>query len=64
MRSGRRCISQIFVLKQLVEKYREKRKDLYFVFVDPEKAYDKVGREELWRVINKCGVDGYLRDFV
>ena len=25
-RSGRRCIDQIFVLKQLVEKYREKRR--------------------------------------
>ena len=28
-RSGRGCIDQIFVLKQLVEKWKKKRKDLY-----------------------------------
>ena len=28
-RPGRRCINQIFVLKQLVEKYIEKRKELH-----------------------------------
>ena len=59
-RSGRGCIDQIFVLKQLVEKYREKRKELHVAFMDLEKAYDKVCREELWRVLHECGVDGYL----
>ena len=59
-RSGKECIDQIFVLKQLVEKYREKRKELHIVFIDLEKAYDKVYREALWRVLHECGVDGYL----
>ena len=59
-RSGRGCKDQIFVLKQLVEKYREKRKEFHVAFMDLEKAYDKVCREELWRVLDECGVDGYL----
>ena len=59
-RSGRGCIDQIFVLNQLVEKYREKRKELHVAFMDLEKAYDKVCREELWRVLHECGVNGHL----
>ena len=58
-RSGR-CIGQIFVLKQLVENYREKRKELHVAFMDLEKVYNKVCREELWRVLHECGVQGYL----
>ena len=44
----------------MVEKYREKRKEFDVTFMDPEKAYDKVCREALWRVLHECGVDGYL----
>ena len=50
----------IFVLKQLVEKYREKRKDLHVAFIILEKTYDKAYREALRRVLHECGVDGYL----
>ena len=41
-RSGRGCIDQLFVLKQLAEKYREIRKELHAAFMDLEKTYDKV----------------------
>ena len=37
-RSGRGCIDQIFILKQLVEKYRDKRKVLHVAFMDLEKT--------------------------
>ena len=50
---------QIRYLKQLVEKYREKRKDLYVAFIDLEKAYYKICKE-LRSVQHECGVDGYL----
>ena len=59
-RSGSGCIDQILVLKQLVEKYREKRKKMHVAFIYLELAYDKVCREALWRVLHECGVDGYL----
>ena len=42
------CIGQILVLKQLVEKYREKKMELYVTFMDLKKAYDKVCTEELF----------------
>ena len=29
-------------------------------FMNLEKAYDKVCRKALWRVLHECGVDGYL----
>ena len=47
-------------MKQLVGKYREKRKGLYIAFMDLEKACDEVCREELWRVLNECRIDGSL----
>ena len=53
-RSDRGCIDQIFVLKQSVEKNREKREELYVAFMDLEKVYDKACRE-----IHECGVDCY-----
>ena len=47
-------------IEAIVEKYREKRKELHVVFMDLEKAYDKVSREALWRMLHECGVDAYL----
>ena len=46
-RNGRGCEEQIFVMRQLAEKMTEKDRKMYPVFVDLEKAYDKVCREEL-----------------
>ena len=53
-RSGRGCIDQIFVLKQWIKKYREKRKELHVAFMNMEKAYDKVCREALWKMLHEC----------
>ena len=47
-------------MKQLFEKYREKRKERYFAIINQEMAYDKICRKTLWRVLHECGVEGYL----
>ena len=45
-----------FALRMLMEKYREAQRELHCVFVDLEKAYNRVSREELWYCMRKSGV--------
>ena len=39
----------IFILKQTIEKHREGQKNIRVTFIDLEKAYDSIPREEIWR---------------
>ena len=59
-RAGRSCVDQLFVVKELCEKYIQKGKDVFWAFLDLEKAYDRVDREALWKVLSLYGVGGKL----
>ena len=50
-RSGRGCIDQMFVMKYMSEKLVDKDKSLYVAYMDLKKAYDRVDREAMGRVL-------------
>ena len=59
-RRGRGCTDQTFIVRQICEKYLGKGKDVYFAFLDLEKAYDRVDRDAMWNVLRMYGVGGKL----
>ena len=59
---GKSTTDPMFALRLLMEKYREGQKKLHCVFVDLEKAYGRVPREELWYCMRKSGMsEKYVR---
>ena len=58
--SGRRTIGAVFVLGRLSEKFRAKNKNLFFIFVDLEKAFDRLPREVTRFALRWKGVPKYL----
>ena len=54
-RSGRGTIDGIFTVRQLMEKTKEQRCNLYIAFIDFTKAFDTVNRQLLFSLLEKIG---------
>ena len=52
-RAGRSTTEQIFNLRILCEKYLQHQQNLYHVFIDIKKAFDRVWHEALWATIQQ-----------
>jgi Reverse transcriptase (RNA-dependent DNA polymerase) len=44
---GRSTMEAIFLIRQLMERYREQN-DLHMIFIDLKKVYDKIPRNIIW----------------
>ena len=54
----------IFAVRQLQEKCRERKLDLYLVFIDLTKAFDTVNRAGLWKILKKIGCPDIFIDMI
>ena len=48
------------MIRQLQEKYLVNNKNLYFAFIDLEKAFDRIPRDVIWWAMRKLGVDEWI----
>ena len=59
-RAGRSTTEQIFNLRILCEKYPQRQQDLYHVFTDFKKAFDRVWHAALWATMKKYNISTNL----
>ena len=59
-RAGRSTTKHIFNLRILCEKYLQHQQDLYHVFTDFKKAFDRVWHVALWATMKKYNISTSL----
>ena len=62
-RTGRRTTEQIFNLRIICEKYLQHQQDLYHVFIDFKKAFDRVWHAALWTIMRQYNTQSQIQDF-
>ena len=63
-RIGRRAKDNIFVVNEMMERKKSKGGKLYLEFLDIEKAYDRVNREMVCKVLEKVGLSRKIVNIV
>ena len=61
-RKGRRTRDQIANIHWIIKKAREfqKKKNIYFCFIDYAKAIDCVEHNKLWKILKEMGIPDHL----
>ena len=57
---GCRTTDAIYIFRQMQEKHLFRKKKIYFVFVDLEKAFGRVPHSVLWWAMRKLEIDGWI----
>ena len=55
-RPGRGTVDAIFIVRQIMEKAKERRISLHFNFIDFKAAFDTIWRKALWKMLRSIGV--------
>ena len=59
-RKGRGTRDQIANIRWIMEKAREFQKNIYFCFIDYDKAFDCVDHKKLWQILKEMGIPDHL----
>ena len=59
-RKGRGTRDQIANICWIIEKTRDFHKNIYFCFIDYAKAFDCVGHNKLWKILQEIGIPDHL----
>ena len=63
-RKGYSTLDHIFVMKNLVDMFKLKKKKLFCCFVDYTKAFDSIWREALWHKLINNGIQGKILNVI
>ena len=63
-RKGRGTINQIANICWITEKARGIQKNIYFCFIDYDKAFDCVDHNKLWEILQGMGISDHLTCFL
>ena len=59
-RKGRGKRDQIANIQWIIKNAREFKKNIYFCFIDYDKAFDCVGHRKLWKILTEMGIPDHL----
>ena len=59
-RIGRGTRDQIANIHWIIQKAREFQKNIYFCFIDYDKAFDCVDQNKLWKILKEMGIPNHL----
>ena len=59
-RKGRGTRDQIVNICWIIKTAREFQKNIYFYFIDYDKAFDCVAHNQLWKILKEMGIPDHL----